>query len=77
MKKLAKLCVRVEDVFGSPQDIEWTADIEVCIFYFLCVYVVTIIKIRFFFTIYSIVYISTESNLPPPVETDYVRIRLE
>ncbi|VVC45766.1 ATP-grasp fold, subdomain 1,PEP-utilising enzyme, mobile domain,Pyruvate phosphate dikinase [Cinara cedri] len=26
MKNLAKLCVQVEDVFGSPQDIEWAAD---------------------------------------------------
>jgi len=29
LKKIAGLCVQVEDVFGSPQDIEWTAGIEV------------------------------------------------
>jgi len=30
-KKLADICVRVEGVFGSPQDIEWVA-VEVLVF---------------------------------------------
>lgn len=25
LRQLANLCVQVEDVFGSPQDIEWAA----------------------------------------------------
>jgi len=30
-KKLAEICVRVEGVFGSPQDIEWVA-VKVLVF---------------------------------------------